>query len=92
MTKLKQKPFALLGVNILQHKPMALKKIMVKERINWRTFANDGKITRQWNSPPTPAFYVVDAKGTIRRKWIGHPGEKAIDSALKRLIREIDKP
>jgi hypothetical protein len=27
----------------------------------------------------------------IRHKWIGHPGEKAIDSALEKLIQEAEK-
>ena len=75
----------------MEHEPKELKEIMAKEKINWRSFANDGKITRQWNSPPTPAFYVIDAKGTIRHKWLGHPGEKAIDATLKTLLEETEK-
>jgi len=63
---------------------------MEKENLNWRTFADDGAISRKWNSPATPAFYVLDRKGVIRHKWIGHPGEKAIDAALARLIQEAE--
>lgn len=84
-------PFALVGVNIMKHEPKALKTIMAKEKLNWRSFTNDGKISRQWNSPPTPAFYVIDGNGAIRRKWIGHPGEQAIDAALKKLIADAEK-
>lgn len=59
---------------------------MDKENITWRTFADDGTISRKWNSPPTPAFYLLDHQGVIRRKWIGSPGEKAIRSAVSKLL------
>ena len=68
-----------------------LKEVMEKENLNWRSFADDGIMSRGWNSPATPAFYVLDHKGVIRHKWIGHPGEKAIDSALEKLIQEAEK-
>jgi len=68
-----------------------LKEVMEKENLNWWSFADDGTISRSWNSPATPAFYVLDHKGVIRHKWIGHPGEKAIDSALEKLIQEAEK-
>ena len=61
---------------------------MEKENLNWRTFADNGAISRKWDSPPTPAFYILDHKGVIRHKWIGHPGEKAIDAALEKLIQQ----
>ena len=89
--KLKKKPFALIGVNVMNHAPNALKKVIVKEKINWRSFAEGRDIAKRWNSPATPAFYIIDPKGTIRRKWIGHPGEKTIDAALKNLIEAAEK-
>lgn len=91
MTKLEQKPFALIGVNVMNHDSKSLKKIMAQEKLNWRSFAEGDKIAKQWNSPPTPAFYIIDSKGTIRRKWIGHPGESAIDAALNKLIGEAEQ-
>ena len=87
--KLQGKPFALIGVDILKHTPASLKKVMAEQNITWRTFADDGTIAKKWNFPPTPAFYVLDGKGVIRHKWIGHPGEKTIDEALDKLIREV---
>ena len=64
---------------------------MTKEKINWRSFDDGGNINQQWNLPATPAFYIVDHTGTIRRKWVGKPGEKPIDTALKKLIQEAEK-
>ncbi len=64
---------------------------MTKHNINWRSFDDDGSINRQWNQPATPTFYIIDHKGTIRRKWVGKPGEKSVDTSLEKLIREAEK-
>jgi hypothetical protein len=88
---LKDKPFALVGVNSWPHEPGELKKVMTKEKLNWRSFDGDDAINRQWNSLATPAFYIVDHTGTIRRKWVGKPGEKPIDAALEKLIRVAEE-
>lgn len=85
---MEDKPFALLGVNIFHETPEELKEVMTREKLNWRSFVGAGEVARQWNSPATPAFYVIDHSGTIRRKWIGHPGEKTIDTALEKLMHE----
>ncbi len=63
---------------------------MTKETLNWRSFDDEGAINRQWNLPATPAFYIIDHKGTIRRKWVGKAGEKAIDAALEKLIKAAE--
>ena len=72
----------------MPHEPEALQQVMKQEKLNWRSFADDGSIAQKWNSPATPAFYVIDHKGVIRHKWLGHPGEKVIDDALDVLLRE----
>jgi len=64
---------------------------MTKERINWRTFDDDGSINRTWSTFLTPTFYVLDHLGVIRHKWVGKVGGKAIDAALKKLIQEVEK-
>ena len=79
----------MLGVNILPHTPQALKKVMDTHKLNWRTFADDGSIAKRWNSPATPSFYIIDHRGFIRHKWIGHPGKKTIETALKKLLRQV---
>ena len=64
---------------------------MTKEKLNWRTFDDKGTINRQWNFPSTPAFYIIDHKGTILRKWIGKPGDRTIDAALEKLIQKAEQ-
>lgn len=62
---------------------------MVKEQLNWRSFVTTAAIAREWNDPPTPGYYLLDAKGVIRHKWAGNPGEHAIDTAIDNLLKEI---
>ncbi len=65
---------------------------MVKERMNWRSTADlDKNIAKKWNSPGTPVYYVIDPAGVIRYKWVGNPGEKALDASLDKLLHESSK-
>ena len=92
MTNLKAKPFALIGVNREGIEAKKLREVMDKEKLNWRSFADQGEITAQWNSPGTPGYYVVDHKGMIRHKWMGGtPGPKALEEKLEKLIEEAER-
>ncbi|MBL8857632.1 MAG: TlpA family protein disulfide reductase [Planctomycetes bacterium] len=89
--KLANEPFALIGVNSDKDRE-ALKKVIEKENITWRSFWNgggtQGPISRAWEVSGWPTIYVIDAEGIIRFKSVG-PNEagtqKAIDEALARL-------
>ena len=87
---MKDKPFALIGVNVNEFESRNLKERMDKEKMNWRSFAHQDGVNAKWN-PSTPSYYVLDPKGVIRRKWVGAPGEKAIDAALEKLINEAQE-
>lgn len=86
---MKDKPFALIGVNVNDRESKNLKATMAAERMNWRSFAYQEAVNALWN-PSTPSYFVLDPKGVIRHKWVGAPGEKAIDSALEKLIGEAE--
>jgi hypothetical protein len=86
---LKDRPFALIGVNVNESESKDLKERMAKEKMNWRSFAHQEAINAKWN-PSTPGYYVLDPRGVIRHKWVGAPGEKAIDTALEKLISEAE--
>ncbi len=64
---------------------------MDKEKLAWRSFADQGAISDKWKPPGTPTFYILDPKGVIRYKWAGSPGAKAIDVALDKLIQEAER-
>jgi hypothetical protein len=98
VTKLKNKPFALVGVHVGGAAVKQLKEVMTKQNITWRSFADVGQagagpIATKWNLSATPTFYLIDHKGVIRHKWVGAPGETLLDAALENLIRaaEADK-
>ena len=79
----------MIGVNTNSSDPKKLKAIMDKEKLNWRSFGSRD-VTVKWNAS-TPGYYIIDHKGVIRHKWMGNsgPGEKAIDTALEKLIHEV---
>ena len=81
----------MIGVNVANHKPKELKEVMDKEKLAWRSFADQGAIVSRWTLSGTPTFYLIDPKGVIRYKWVGSPGEKAIDSALENLLKEAER-
>src|SRR5262249_11035408 len=61
---------------------------MNKEQMTWRSISSRA-VASQWNAG-TPTYYVLDGKGVIRYKWVGSPGEKAIDTALEKLLHEAE--
>jgi hypothetical protein len=92
---LKVKPFVVVGVNVNGYDSKK-KAVMDKEKMTWRSFADDGSIVGTWNLPGTPTFYVIDHKGVIRHKWVGSPADcklgglpdaKTIDAALEKLVK-----
>ena len=80
----------MIGVNTNSSDPKKLKAIMEKEKLNWRSMGSR-EVTVKWNAS-TPGYYLIDHKGVIRHKWVGNtgPGEKAIDTALEKLIHEAE--
>ena len=81
-------------MNTNRYDAKKLKEVMDKEKLNWRSFADAGKdgelgpISTKWNLQGTPTLIVLDHKGVIRHKWLGSPGEKAIDEAIEKLMKE----
>ena len=92
--RLEGKPFALVGVN--SDKDLkALKPILEKEQITWRSFWNGekgtaGPISAEWNVRGWPTLYLIDHKGVIRHRYLGSPGDEALDAAIDRLVREAE--
>jgi hypothetical protein len=88
-----------IGINVNGYDAKKLKEVMAKDRLTWRSFADDGSIVGTWSLPGTPTFYVLDHQGVIRHKWVGSPADyklgglpdaKAIDAALEKLIQEAE--
>jgi hypothetical protein len=94
--RLADKPFALLGVNS-DTDLVALKKVLEKEEITWRSFWNglegtNGPIAKKWNVHGWPTIYVLDQKGVIRYKNVrGEKMDEAVDKLLKEQEGEAKK-
>jgi hypothetical protein len=87
--KLVDKPFALIGVNLNRYSAAELKKATDVEQMNWRSFADPGMISTQWNAMPQ-TFYLINSKGVIANKWVGTPAANVLETALEKLIDEAD--
>ena len=85
--ELKDRPFALIGVNSDKDKA-ALGPRLLEEKITWRSFWNgaegtSGPIAKAWKVTGWPTLYVIDGQGVIRFK--GHSGEE-MDKALRECL------
>ena len=89
--RLAGQPFALIGINSDRDRE-ALKKVMKKQGITWRSFWNGGStqgpISSAWNVRGWSTIYVLDHNGVIRYKNVR--GEK-MDVAVDALLAEIKK-
>ena len=89
MERLKDQPFALLGVNSDARR--RAKESRRRENVNWRSFwdggATEGPIASQWHVQGWPTIYLLDPQGVIRFKSIG-PMDKMADK-VDRLLAEM---
>ena len=93
--QLADKPFAVIGVNVSEANPSALKKVVEKENLTWRSFSDPrtsegwGAIAKKWNLAGTPTIYLIDHKGVIRFKGVQDKGmDMAVDLLLGNLAEE----
>jgi hypothetical protein len=87
--KMEGKPFVLLGVDIDKTKDDE-KTAEKDKKMTWRSWHDgaSGPIAKEWRVQGIPALYLIDAKGVIRYKWVGSPGEEVIDKAVEKLVKE----
>ena len=93
--RLKDKPFALLGVNSDRDREK-IKEICKEKNISWRSFWNGGgtggPISTAWNVRGWPTIYVMDEKGVIRYKNVrGEAMDKAVDALLAKMEGGAEK-
>ena len=85
--KLKDKPFALVGVNS-DPTVEKLKEVQKKENITWRSFfagPGGGEIAKAWNVSGWPTIYILDATGKIRFKDLR---DAEMEEAVMKLLAE----
>ena len=92
--KLKDKPFALLGVNA-DYSLDAMNKSVKKEKVNWRSwFDGEGNsIAKSYRVEGYPTIYILDHRGIIRYKDLRDEAmDRAIDALLKEVVDSSPKP
>jgi hypothetical protein len=95
VAKLKNRPFALLGINSDSNK-IELSKVLKQEGITWRSWWNGGSpkggIAAAWNVHAWPTIYVLDHKGVIRYQNLrGSDLQKAVRKLLDEMNTEVAK-
>src|SRR6266571_2835451 len=96
VSNLADKPFAVIGVNISEPNPAALRKVVEKHNLTWRSFSDAptsegrGTIAKKWNLGGTPTIYLIDHKGVIRHKWLFGARAQVIDHAVEELMRGVE--
>jgi hypothetical protein len=91
VTKFKNKPFALLGVNSDKDR-QEVRKVAKIERLTWRSFWNGGGtrggIAGEWGVTAWPTLYLIDHAGVIRYKTVGAPDAKSLDRQISDLVKD----
>ena len=88
--KLKDKPFALIGVN--SDKDLdTLRKVRVEKELTWRSFWNgpegtSGPISQAWDVMGWPTIYILDGKGIIRER---NKRNEEMEVAVMELLAEM---
>jgi hypothetical protein len=90
--RLKDQPFAIVGINSDYKGDLEKINAMLKEQgITWRQAIDgttQGPIATRWNVQGWPTLYVLDAKGVIRFKGEGTRG-KALGESVDKLLAEM---
>ena len=89
MERLKNKPFALVGMNT--DAPETYKARAEREKISWRNSLQGnggGPIVSEWGIHSFPTIYVLDAKGRIRYQNVR--GEE-LENAVMNLLGELER-
>jgi thiol-disulfide isomerase/thioredoxin len=89
--RLADKPFKLVSVSVDEKKD-TVTKFLVKNEMPWTHWWDDGEenpLIQTLKVRGYPTLYLIDAKGTIRRKWSGVPDPiETLDKAVDELVKE----
>jgi thiol-disulfide isomerase/thioredoxin len=90
--KLKDKPFALLSVSADDARD-DVTGFLDKEKMPWAHWWDGpkGPVTKLFRVKSFPTLFLIDAKGIVRKKWVGSPGDAVLDKAINDLVAEAEK-
>jgi thiol-disulfide isomerase/thioredoxin len=90
--RLKEQPFALLGVDCDRDKGEA-RKVMERERMTWPSWFDgtpgEGPIVARYHIRGYPTVFVFDARGIIRSKNVSFT---SVDTIIYESLKEVSQP
>ena len=87
--RLKDKPFALIGINS-DGDAAAVRKLLAEQGITWRNaidVSTEGPWARAWTVSGWPTIYVLDHKGVIRFRDVR---DEELETAVNALLAELE--
>ena len=90
---LEKKPFTLVSISVDAEK-QTLVEFLEKEPMPWSHWWESGEknpVAKKYRVRAFPTIYVIDHAGIIRHKWIGSPGNDAMDKAIADLVQQAEK-
>lgn len=83
------KPFALISVSA-DAKKETVAEFIAKEPMPWVHWfdGQGGDVAKTLRIQAFPTLYLIDAKGVIRKKWVGAPKSEVLDKAVEELVKE----
>jgi thiol-disulfide isomerase/thioredoxin len=91
VAKLKDKPFVLLSVSLDKNKS-DLTEFLATEKMPWaHWWDGSGAVAKVFKVRPIPTLYLIDAKGVVRKKWVGSQKSDVLEKAIEELLVEAGK-
>lgn len=87
--RLKDKPFALIGINS-DGDAATVRKLLAEQGITWRNaidVSTEGPWARAWNVSGWPTIYVLDHKGVIRHRDLR---DEELETVVNALLKELE--
>jgi hypothetical protein len=87
--RLKDKPFALIGINS-DGDAATVRKLLAEQGITWRNaidVSTEGPWARAWNVSGWPTIYVLDHKGVIRHRDLR---DDELETVVNALLKELE--
>jgi thiol-disulfide isomerase/thioredoxin len=92
VSKMSGKPFTLLSVSVDEEKA-TLTEFQGKEKMPWAHWWDGAKgpVAKMFRVRAYPTLFLIDAKGMVRKKWLGAPKSEELDKAVEELVAEAQK-
>ena len=92
--KMKDKPFALIGINGDPELNEDVRAIITEKKITWRSFKNEQKdqpsFASSWGIEGWPTLYVIDHKGVIQHIQAGGRDLDKLDKLIEDLVKAAE--